>query len=353
MRQLAFTLLSLSVLSSLAGAQITTDSIVLGGPGSQASSGFDDPGLLDDGLTEASAVYVFTLDVGAATLEVEVTNTSPVVVGVQNPLLTDVYFNVPAAITGMTLSSQSAIAGVPPAYAFTFDADRTDGSGTLQADGFGAFSVELADTGNIQGTIANPDADTYTVPAAQLAISPVTFTFSLTGTLAGLTATDFLEELSHIPPGSRPSFAVAKFQAGGVAGASGYINEGDPCPSAGATAALGASCGGVLAASPTYPGGYSTVTYDGSTPLAVAMLRFSEPAGLSFVFGGCQIHLRRPSSLAGMFVTDLNGDFQTSLLVRNTHLCGDEIILQALIYNPSRPPLFAEISNGVRVTLGN
>lgn len=306
-----------------------------------------------DPASQAAAIYVFTLDVGAGTLALEVTNTSPVVVGVQNPLLTDAFFNVPAAITGMSLTSQSAVAGVPPAYALTFDADRTDGLGTLQADGFGAFNVELADTGNIEGTIANPDADTYTVAASLLAISPVTFSFSLTGSLAGLTATDFIEELSHIPPGSRPSLVVAKFQAGGVAGASAFINEGDPCPAAGVAESLGASCGGVLTASPTYPGGYSTIHYDGSTPMAITMLRWSLGNGLPFIFGGCQIHLRRPSSLAGMFVTDFDGDFQTSMQVRNSHDCGQQLVLQAFIFNPSPRPLFSEISNGVRVTLGN
>jgi len=346
-------LLATPLLGSLAAAQVTTDSIVIGGPGSQSSELFDDPGLLGDGLTEASAVYVFTLDVGAATLELEVTNTSPVVPGVQNPLLTDVYFNLPAAITGVTLTSQSAIAGVPPVYAFTFDADRTDGVGNLRADGFGAFSVELSDTGNIEGTIANPDADTYTVPAAQLSISPVTFSFSLTGTLTGLTASDILTEFSHIPPGSRPSIAVAKFQAGGVAGASAYINEGDPCPSAGAVETLGAGCGGLLSATPVFPGGYTTIRYEGDTPMAVMMLRWSRTAGTSFIFNGCPIFLRRPSNLAGMFVTDFNGDHEVSMLVRNTHDCGEQLILQAFVYNPTRPPLFAEISNGLRLTLGN
>jgi len=346
-------LLVTSFVGSLAGAQVTTDSIVIGGPGSQSSELFDDPGLLGDGLTEASAVYVFTLDVGAATLELEVTNTSPVVPGVQNPLLTDVYFNLPAAITGVTLTSQSAIAGVPPVYAFTFDADRTDGLGNLRADGFGAFSVELADTGNIEGTIANPDADTYTVPAAQLSISPVTFTFALTGTLTGLTASDILAQFSHIPPGSRPSIAVAKFQAGGVAGASAYINEGDPCPSAGTVEMLGAGCGGQLTATPVFPGGYTTLRYEGNTPQAVLLVRWSRNTGTSFVFGGCPVFLHRPSSLVGLFVTDFNGDYEISMLVRNTHDCGEQLILQGFVYNPARPPLFAEISNGLRLTLGN
>jgi len=353
MHSLIRVLLATPLLGSLAAAQVTTDSIVIGGPGSQSSELFDDPGLLGDGLTEASAVYVFTLDVGAATLEVEVTNTSPVLPGVQNPLLTDVYFNLPAAITGVTLNSQSAIAGVPPAYAFTFDADRTDGLGNLRADGFGVFSVELSDTGNIEGTIANPDADTYTVPAAQLSISPVTFSFSLTGTLAGLTASDILLEFSSIPPGTRSSVAVAKFQAGGVAGASAYINEGDPCPSAGVVEMLGSGCGGLLTATPVFPGGYTTIRYEGDTPMAVMMLRWSRNTGTSFIFGGCPIFLRRPSNLAGLFVTDFNGDHEISLPVRDSHPCGQQLVLQAFVYSPTRPPLFAEISNGVLLTLGN
>lgn len=342
-----------AVLATSSTAQVTTDSITIGGPGSCSSEGFNDPGLLSDGLTEASAVYVFTLDTGANTLTVEVTNTSPVVVGVPNPLLTDVFFNTPAQVTAMSLTSQTSSAGVAPSYALSFDADLTTPPNPNGADGFGAFSVALSDTGDIGGTIANPAADTYTVPAAQLAVSPCTFVFSLTGSLGGLTADDFTELLSFIPPGSKASHAVGKFQAGGVAGASAFINEGETCDNDGDSIMLGSPCGGTLTVSPTVPGGWSTVTYDGATPGAMAMLRFSPPGGTPFTLQGCTVWLRLPSSSGGNYVTDFAGDFQFSTIVPTSHLCDTQVVLQAFVINPSRPPFFAEISNGVLVTMGN
>src|SRR5262249_49699012 len=67
--------LSLVVLASFAGAQ-DTSAITIGGPGSMSSAGFNDPGLLGDGITPASARYQFALDVPNALLTVTVDNTS-------------------------------------------------------------------------------------------------------------------------------------------------------------------------------------------------------------------------------------------------------------------------------------
>jgi hypothetical protein len=339
-----------SILGSLSAAQVTTDSITIGGTGSASSAGSSNPGLLDDGLTAASASYVFTLDTSTNTLTLVVTNTSPVVVGVQNPLLTDVYFNAPSQVTAMSLTGQTSSSGVAPSYALSFDASLATNPNPNGADGFGAFSVALSDTGNIQGTIANPNADTYTVPAAQLAISPCTFTLSLTGTLTGLTADDFTVLLSVIPPGANPSRAVGKFQAGGVAGASAFINEGEPCPGAAASTMLGTPCGGTLAVSPPVPGGFSTATYNGSIPNATAALLFSRAGGTPFPFKGCTMYLRAPIIVGPVVVTDANGDFQISTAIPASHPCAQQLVLQAVVLNNGR---VVEISNGVLVTIGS
>jgi len=340
-------------LGSIGAAQITTDTIFIGGSGSLSSAGSSNPGKLDDGITVATATYEFTLDTVAKTLKVKITNTSPVLVGVPNPLLTDVFFNLPTQVTGATLTTQTSSGGVTPAYALVFDADRNNNPNPNGADGFGAFSIAISDTGNIQGTIANPNADTYTVAGTLLAISPVTFTLTLTGTLTGLTADDITALLSHIPPGANPSQAVGKFQAGGVASASAFINDGNPCQSAATSVVLGAPCGGSLTVSPPVPGGFSTVTYNGSTPVAPAIVMFSHAGGTPFSFNGCTMFTQAPTKVGMLLVTDGNGDFQASNPIPPTHhVCGQQLVIQAMVIDPNNPNKVLEVSNGVLVTMG-
>ncbi len=52
----------------------------------------------------------------------------------------------------------------------------------------------------------------------------MTFVFSLTGYLTGLTANHFAMSYSTTPPGDVPMTAAAKFQSGGVAGSSGTVS---------------------------------------------------------------------------------------------------------------------------------
>jgi hypothetical protein len=214
------------LVSTVAGAtQITQSSLTIGGPGSCGSEGYNDPGLLNDGLTPASATYDFTLNAGTNTLTVVVTNTSPVSVGVNNPLLLGVYFNTPSQVTNMMLTSQTSSAGVNPSYSLSFDADLATAPNPNGANGFGAFNVLLEDGGDVGGSIANAAADTYVKPQAQLAVGPVTFVLSLTGNLAGVSASDFSGAFSTTPPGNKPSHGSGKFQSGGVAEASAFISD--------------------------------------------------------------------------------------------------------------------------------
>lgn len=335
---------SLLALATLGGGAVSQDALTIGGPGSCSSEGSEDPGLLSDDETPASAEVIFTLDGGAALLTLEVTNTSPVSSGVKNPLLTRLYFNAPAAVTGMTLVGQSAEAGVTPEYELDFGAQ---GAGL-----FGSFDACLHDTGNIQGTIANENADLWTVGADKLALGTVTFTLELEGDVEGLTASDFTSLLSTIPPGSKPSHAVGKFQAGGAHDASAYLNQGETCDVSGSSKSLGTPCGGTLSIVHGLPGGTAVVDYQGSTPLGLAALYYSAPNPTPFSYGGCTIYLRGGATLAGVFATDLDGDFQLDAKIPSSHLCGDQIVLQAFVLGQG-PPRFAEISNGVLVTLGN
>ena len=222
--EIGYALILLACLTPLTQGGTSQATIQIGGPGSCSSEGFDDPGLLSDGLTEASATLDLTLDTDANTLMVVVTNTSPVLVGVPNPLLTDVFFNTPLAVTGMSLASQFATAGPDTAWDMTFDADLASGPNPNGAAGFGSFGAGLNNPGGITGSIQNALADTVSNPGTH-AISPVSFSFDLTGDLTGLTADDFAAEFSVIPPGNKPSHGVGKFQAGGVAESSAFISD--------------------------------------------------------------------------------------------------------------------------------
>jgi hypothetical protein len=207
-------------------AGIKSDSTLnVGGPKSFSSEGTSDPGLLSDGITEASAELYFIFNSVEGVLALFVTNTSPVLVGVPNPLITDVYFNVPMGVTGMTLEDQQSKGGGPnPNFGLTFDDDLLTNPNPNGANGFGAFSVELHNAMGITGSIQNPDADTVSNPGTH-AIGGY-FRFALTGNFAGLTADDFTQGFSVIPPGNMPTHAVCKFQAGGVAESSAFISDG-------------------------------------------------------------------------------------------------------------------------------
>jgi hypothetical protein len=208
--------------SSAAAFQVTNASLNIGGPNSCSSEGFNDPGKLADGVTVATAKFDFTLDAGTNTLTLVVTNTSPVTVGVLNPLITQIYFNAPVQVTGMTLTNQTAAVGTP-AFSLTFDANLMANPNPNGADGFGAFSAALDNPNGVNGAIANAAADTV---AGSPVTGPATFTFSLTGNLAGVTATDFTSAFSVVPPGNKPAHGVCHFQAGGPQSSSAFISDG-------------------------------------------------------------------------------------------------------------------------------
>ena len=182
-------LLSTLAFCSTVSAAETTSTIKVGGPGSCSSEGFNDPGLLADGVTEASADMDFTFDDATGELTLVVTNTSPVLVGVNNPVITQIFFNVPLGITDVQLVDHFSNAGVAPSFDMTFDSDLMTNPNPNGAATFGAFSVELRTTNGVNNSIGNPDADTFS--PANVSLSPTTFEMQVTGNYAGLTADDF------------------------------------------------------------------------------------------------------------------------------------------------------------------
>jgi hypothetical protein len=161
----------------------------------------------------------FRYDNSTGILELIVQNTTPQVPGEANPVITDVYFNLPAHTdTNISLLDQSAAGGLPATFLMLVDEEQFVHPHINRADGFGAFSVGLYAFA-VYGGIANPEATEWALPTGSQAIGPVTFRFSVTGSdAAHLNAADFALSPSAIPPGERIGSGVLKFQAGGVGG---------------------------------------------------------------------------------------------------------------------------------------
>lgn len=233
MRTLSHLPLATLLLASFAAAQITTASRQLGGAGGLTSCGAFNPPTLCDGVTLASANVSFTFDAGTNTLTLVLDNTSPVVVGVANPVITNFYFNVaPGGVTGMALTGQSAIGGAAPNWALTFDANLQVNPNPNVADGFGRFHVRLEGaTGN---ALANPLADTLAVPPGSAILGPATFVFAVTpATGATLNAETFANAFSNGPNVNRQVNLAAHFQAGGPNSESAYITNAQTCAPSG------------------------------------------------------------------------------------------------------------------------
>lgn len=186
-------------------ANVTTSQVQIGGPGS-ISSNDTIPATCDDG-TLISARLDFSFDRAAAELTVVATNTT------QSPntsALTGFAFNVTPDVTLLTLSSTM---GSSLTWSGAFDLDRSDnvidvplGTGEIKADGFGRFFVFAGNKGVDTG-FGGGDASEI------LAGNSVTFKFAVSGNLANVTACSFTSVASIIPPGSKTSIAVGRFQA--------------------------------------------------------------------------------------------------------------------------------------------
>ncbi len=324
----------------------TTSKVIIGGQGSCASTGFNNPGLLDDGATPGEAVYTFTLDTLNSELTLVVDNTSPVTSGDPNPVITDVYFNLPSAITGISLTSQSGSGGAAPSYSLATN---------KKADGFGFFSVELSNGGGVSGGISNPSADTLGVPAGSNVVSPVTFTMELTGNLSGLTAASIVGTFSTSAP-NKPAVAVAKFQAGGPMGASGFIAEGY-CMTPATMTTLGTGCGATLTSDMPLLNTIVNVTIDSDAAFAPGWAVASPPVSSSIPFQGCQIWLNLSSPIVfSQFMTDMNGDHTVGVMNpsywNQPDHCGLEFNIQAVVFHKGGPLPIGSITNGIFLQLG-
>ncbi len=335
--------------------------VVIGGAGSFGSNGSSDPGTLDDGITEASARFLFHLDTLASQLTLTVDNTSKVLPGIPNPVLTDIFFNVPASITGISIGSQNGSGGATAAFVLNFDSDLGSNPNPNGANGFGAYSVHLTTPGSgVQGGIANPLADTWGTPPGSLVIGPVTFVLDLTGDLTGLTASSFTSLLSVNPPGSQAFVAAAKFQSGGVAGSSGFISPGSFCPVEATTTNIGGGCGAsTLSTTPPFMGQNSTVSLT-NAPASVCGTVLASPSGATpTLFRGCLVMLKLNQLMqVQTFVTDANGEYSfevpISSFAESPQCCGATFVIQGALFGEQNGrKLFLEMTNAVQITLGS
>ncbi|MGH7150404.1 MAG: hypothetical protein ACREIU_06895 [Planctomycetota bacterium] len=219
-------------LATIASAGVTTATKTVGGAGGLSSCGTSNPPTLCDGVTLASATFDFAYDDVTKILTLTVTNTSPVTAGVPNPLLSQIYFNVPAfAAVGLTLLNQSTEGGgADPGFSLDFDPDLNDEQNGNTAPGFCAFNSKLDHLSETPGGIANALADTISAPEGTYVFGPVTFTFQVGGPSAiGVGAKSYSSSFSQIPPGNFRVNVVGKFKSGGFNDASGALSVTPGC----------------------------------------------------------------------------------------------------------------------------
>lgn len=211
------------LLAPLAGAQTTVE-VGPDGAGCQPEGA-----LLTDG-TVASATASFAYDAATAILRVTVTNTSPVIPGVANPLITRIYFAAPPGlIETADLIGQTGSGGLEPAFLLSFAADSESGDKDNYANCFGHFDFALSVKNGNNGGIANALADTHGCPPDACVLGPVEFTIELTGPgVAGLTGSSFAAS-SSTDASTQAVHVAMKFQGGGVAGGSGTISSTSDC----------------------------------------------------------------------------------------------------------------------------
>jgi hypothetical protein len=223
-------LLSLTTAGLVAWLPAQATSVDVGVRGSYGCQGSEDPPRLSNG-TPASATLDFVYDQSTQRLTLRVTNTSPVTVGVANPLITRIAFNLPpGAVTSAQLLSQAGSSGAALAFSASVDGDLFEGPNPNKLACLGDFSVLLDNGGGIQGGIANANADTFGGPPGSQVIGPATFVFRLTGPGVGsVTSGAIANTLSQNAP-YRQATAGVKFQAGGRGAAgSGFISSRSLC----------------------------------------------------------------------------------------------------------------------------
>lgn len=227
--------LALLTLAAVAPSRASaSDTVQVGGTGARACSNTSNPPTLADGVTLASADLDFAWDSIGRVLTLTVENTSAVDPGIPNPLITQVYFNLPmSAVSSVSLLTQTGAAGSPaPAFGFDYD-PLPNVNQNLTSGCMGAFGARLSIRG-IKGGIANASADLPGGPPGSAVVGPVIFEFAVDGPgVHSLTANTFASAFSSNPPGTYTVNASVHFQSGGLAGASDKLSNAPVCEPSG------------------------------------------------------------------------------------------------------------------------
>lgn len=197
-------------------AQVSTNSLSIGGLSAPGCQGGDDPPTLSGGVP-AGATYDVSYDPSTSRMTLTVTNTSPIVADQATPLLTRIFLNTPpGAISAATLIQQSGAGGATPDFELEFGSER--------AGCIGDFELCLETRGGVSGGIANAAAIRVGGPPGAAVIGPATFVIQLSGPgAANIHARAITYGYSE--NGARAAtHAAAKFQAAGAsANESGWI----------------------------------------------------------------------------------------------------------------------------------
>lgn len=244
-------LAAITVIVIVAVASASACTVYIGGPGAiSTDSVYGDMGLLSGGET-ATAIYELSLSGNVLTLTV--TNTSPAVLGIDAPLvpdapvISDMFFQVPSAVTAMTYLTGGGVAAEDSGWDFVFSPGNTPytGFGFLQKV-FDVYMDGGPGPGSPDPVISSIyDPDIFDGPGNPLA-SPVDFTFSLTflggSAPAGFSADWFCDGTIL---GNPEYIAAAKFMSGANGGSATVTND-DPPPPVPEPAALVSLCAGLL-----------------------------------------------------------------------------------------------------------
>lgn len=319
-------LTALALIAPLAAQNLTTHSLTVGGAGALGCQGPEDPPTLSNG-TLASAQLDLTYEQATHQLTLVVTNTSLVVAGEPNPVVTDVGLNVPpGTITSATLLSQNAASGATPSFALAFDPDPT-AKPSSKYSCLGNFSIDLA---SASGGIGNASATTFAVPAGALSIGPATLVLRLDGPGADfLTAYIIAVGFSQRAP-LAPANGVCKFQAGGSSGeGSGFLSTTSPavvgCQQSvfiGASPTIGTTVNFCVSAAPACTGCWIGSLFPG--PVQVGPINL--PIGVPLLF---EVMLQLPVSANVCFPLAIPS---------NQNLVGVTVYLTFATLNTAAPP---------------
>lgn len=225
--------------SAMAQSSVTTSSLAIGGPGALGcATPLLDPPTLEDGVL-ASADCDYSYDSFSQILTLTVTNTSLIVPGEPNPLISKIYVNLPQlAIASATLISQAGSGGATPNFTLAVDTNVTDTLGSLVSGCFGKFGLRLQHAPGLNGSIKNAGADLIAGTPSAMVVGPVVFQIQIVGSSAAsesLIAQAFSHSWSVNDTTSTTTNAAFLF-AGGINDTGGILGSG---PAAGGGSAAG------------------------------------------------------------------------------------------------------------------